>query len=94
MSMSTHVVGFAAAGDQWLKMQTIYYACIAANIKIPSEVDNFFGWTPPDPDGVRIDLTELDLCCRPWNDDGAEGYEIDIACIPKHVQKIRFYNSW
>lgn len=89
MSMSTHVVGFAPPDDDWQKMKAIWDACTAAGVAIPRDVTRFFGDTTPDPAGVEVELKSSE-----WKNEFCEGLEIDVAKIPKHVKRIRFYNSW
>ncbi len=89
MSMSTHVTGFAPAGEEWRKMKVVWDACGAAGIAVPDEVAEFFGGEEPDPAGVEVELP-----LRKWNSEMGQGYELDVAGIPAHVKTIRFYNSW
>jgi hypothetical protein len=89
MSMSTHVVGFAPPDEKWQAMKQIWDACKAGKVPIPREVEDFFNGEKPDPAGVNVELTT-----REWRNDYAQGIEIDLADIPKHVKTIRFYNAW
>ena len=91
MSMSTHLIGIIPPNDMWKNMKAIWDSCEVANIKIPSEVLAFFDDTPPDDAGVMIDLETI---AKPYHTDSAEGFELDVDKIPKHVKTIRFYNSW
>lgn len=89
--MSTHVVGFKPPDGTWFKMRTVYYACKDAGIKIPAEVQEFFGDEAPDPAGVEVDLSH---CILPYQDDMKDGYELDLSRVPEHVTTIRFWNSY
>lgn len=89
MSMSTHVIGFAAPDEQWRKMKVIYDACSSAGVSIPDEVEKFFDGEEPDEAGVEVRLNP-----KPWSDDSRSGFEIDLSTVPKHVNVIRFYNSY
>jgi len=92
MGMSTHVVGFRPADEQWHKMKAACDACKAANINPPIAVDEFFNYEyPGDNPGKEVDLGSA---IRKWNDISRSGFEIDIAELPAGVQYIRFYNSW
>lgn len=91
MGMSTYVVGFAPPDDKWKKMKKVYDACEKAGLEIPDEVDDFFNGEPPDDAGVEVDLREF---LREHLRDGQDGFEIDIADIPKQVKTIRFINSY
>lgn len=89
VSMSTYVKGFAPADETWQKMKDIWDACVAAQVRIPEAVDDFFDGEPPDPRGVEVGLP-----AREWRDGDREGYELDVADIPPHVTILRFYNAW
>lgn len=93
MGMSTHLLGFKPPNEKWKKMKAIYDACHAADMDVPKEVDNFFGFDTPDDAGVEVDIEEHD-CCQEYNEDGSEGFEIDVSKLPKDVTILRFYNSW
>ncbi len=89
MSMSTHVIGFAPPDEQWEKMKAVWDACRLAKVPVPPDVEKFFNYEAPDDEGVKIELP-----IREWRDDSAQGFEIDVDSIPKHVKTIRFFNSW
>lgn len=92
MSMSTHVYGFRPADEQWKRMKKIYDTCAEANVEIPSEVEDFFGGEEPgDKPGCEV---ELGKAISKYSADMQEGYEIDIAKLPKDVSIIRVVNSW
>lgn len=93
MSMSTHVVGFRPADEQWRKMKAVWDACVAADTPVPREVEMFFGGQAPDAAGIEVDFYELRLL-REWSDDSRRGYELDVERIPPGVTRLRFYNSW
>lgn len=96
MSMSTYVIGVVPPDDDWKKMKAAYDACIEADIEVPESVMNFFGGDEPDDAGVIINLSSKQYVavCREWRDESGEGYELDVADIPKNVKTLRFYNSW
>lgn len=87
--MSTHVVGFRAPDEEWTKMKAIWDACEVAKVSVPEEVERYFGGESPDPSGVEIEIE-----AHEWSNEYAEGYEINVADIPKGLTSIRFYNSW
>ena len=92
MGMSTHVVGFRTADEQWDKMKAVWVACDAAGAEIPDKVVKFFddeypGYKP----GMEIDITSA---CKEWNSEMQDGYEIDITLLPEGVRYIRVYNSY
>lgn len=91
MGMSTHVIGFKPPDQKWKDMKAIWDTCNKADIEVPEDVGDFFGWEEPDVRGV-----ETEIPMEEWQDiDGAGmGYEIEVAKIPKGVKFLRFYNSW
>lgn len=92
--MSTEVVGFKEADEQWKKMKSVWDSCEHAEIKIPEEVYNYFnGENPGDKPGFDIDLKHTS-CCSEYNYEYGSGYEIKISDIPEGVSIIRFINSW
>lgn len=93
MSMSTHIVGFRPTDDTWNKMKNVFDTCRAAKVPLPKEVESFFNGEAPDSSGVRVDL-DRHPCVKEYKDDMQEGFEVDLAKLPPHVTKIRFYNSW
>lgn len=89
MGMSTHVMGFRAPDEEFKKMRAAWDACEAAGVSIPDEVEDYFGGTSPDPSGVEVDIE-----AHEWSNEYAQGYEINVADIPKGLTSIRFYYSW
>jgi hypothetical protein len=91
MSMATYVEGFIPPDDAWRKMRDVRNACVAAGIRVPDDVDRFFNFEAPDPQGQRVPLKDV---AKEWRNEHSEGIEIVIADIPKSVKVIRFINSW
>lgn len=92
MGMSTHVVGFRPADDQWKKMKAAWDACIMAGIQPPQEVTAFFDHEyPGDNPGKEV---ELGAAKREWEHDERQGFEIDVEALPPGVRYLRFYNAW
>jgi hypothetical protein len=87
--MSTHVLGFKPPDEKWKKMKAIWDSCQAAGIDPPQEVEKFFDYCDPDPNGVEVKIEATE-----WRDNAREGYEIDVSKLPKDVTILRFYNSW
>lgn len=95
MGMSTHVIGIREPDDHWRTMKAVWDACEQAHVEPPSEVEDFFDGTAPDPAGITIDLDHGDHnIAVEWSNDYATGLEIPIAELPPNITKIRFYNSW
>lgn len=97
MSMSTHVIGLHPPDEKWQQMLDIWQSCCkVAGVKPPAEVIDFFDGIknyPPDPKGVRVDLVDSGIATD-FNEGYGDGYEIEIAKLPKSITHIRFYNSW
>ena len=92
MSMSTHVVGFRPADEQWNKMKAVWDACEAVAQPVPKGVENFFNGEPPgDKPGMEVPLGDALV---QWKNDYASGYQVDVSQLPEGVRFIRFYNSW
>ena len=91
MSMSTHVIGLVPVNEKWEEMAAVFYACEKAGIDVPKEVNEFFDYQRPDSTGVEIDIKDA---VTEWKDDMRQGYEVNIAILPKNVTVVRFYNSW
>lgn len=99
-----HVVGIKPPDERWKKMKAVYDACVAAEAKVPKEVDDYFDNEPPDESGVVVDLSN---CMRrasgalghhpsvtEWSDEDSCGCEIDISKLPKDVKIVRVFQSW
>jgi hypothetical protein len=92
MGMSTHAVGFIPADEEWEKMKRALNACQAAAVPIPAEVCEFFGdENPNDKPGREVSLAGA---LSEYSDDSRQGFEIDVAKLPKNVKVIRFFNSY
>lgn len=91
MGMSTHVIAFRPPDEKWRRMKAIYDACVAGDIEIPVEVDDFFNDKHPDENGVEVDIDEI---LEKWSDESRSGYQIEISKLPKGITILRFYNSW
>lgn len=89
MSMSTHVVGFRAPDNKWKRMKAVWDACNEANIPVPPEVDEFFGYEDPDLSGVTVELSY-----QSWSEGMREGVEVMMDELPPDLTSIRFYNSY
>ena len=94
MGMSTHVQGFRPPDEKWKKMKAVWDACVAAELEIPADVEEFFNFGDgPDDAGVVIDVEELPACSE-YQCDGGSGFEVDLTKLPKDITILRFYNSW
>lgn len=93
MGMSTRIVGFRPADEQWEKMKAAWEACEAIGVEPPEEIYDFFeGEGPGDRPGREVSLgddavTNIEGFAR-------NGFQVDVEALPKGVRYIRFYNSW
>lgn len=89
MGMSTYVIGFKEPDETWNKYKKVWDACNEAGVDIPDDVLEYFNHEAPDESGVEVELETQE-----YTDYAKEGFEIDVSKLPKHVSRIRFYNSW
>lgn len=94
MSHCLRVKAIVPADAKWHQMKAVRDACVAANVNIPSEVDEFFGWTVPDEGGMTIKLDDGSLCCARYSADMCEGLTIDMSKLPANVKLLRVYISY
>ena len=90
--MSTHVIGFKPPDETWKKHKAVWDACEAAGLpddQWPEDTLKFFDHETPDAQGV-----ECELPLEEWSSDHEEGYQLELAKVPKGVTIIRFCNSW
>jgi hypothetical protein len=92
MGMSTHIVGFMPADQEWDKMLKVFEVCKTAGVAPPEEVARFFGYEDPTgKPGAEVDIEEH---VKEWNDNYRSGFEVVLDGLPDKVKVIRFYNSW
>ncbi len=94
--MSSHVMGLKPVDEKWRKMYAAYKACEEASIDPPKKVLDFFEGVEFDSietTGIEVDLEETD-CCKEYSGNMKDGFEIEVAKLPKDVKIIRFYNSY
>ena len=96
MSMSTHCIGFKPTDDRWKKMKAVWDACYEAGVLLPNEVSRFFEFGQPDEAGVMVSQEILVYCgaLSDWEDEDANGFELDVSKLPEDVTTIRFCNSF
>lgn len=92
--MSTSIAGFRPPDKLWQEMKDVWDACKKARIDPPQEVYDFFVGVPPDPRGIKVSQRELGKAVQLYKEGTCEGFEVEIAKLPKNVTHIRFYNSW
>lgn len=93
MSMSTNIVAFRPADEEWVKMKAVWDACKTAGIPVPEKVLAFFGHEEPNEAGVVVDIQKTGAAVE-WNSGNSSGFEVDLTKIQKGVRFIRFYYSF
>jgi hypothetical protein len=91
MGMSMRVTGFRPPDDKWRQMYRIWKACTEANIEPPDEVQEFFNWSEPDPQGVEVDVPHSEYTNEAVL---SHGLEVDVQQIPNGVRVLRFRVSY
>lgn len=92
MGMSKHVDGVRPPDDKWKAMKKAYEACEAAGIEIPKEIQEFFGYDEPDPDGVIVEI-ENTMAVGEFDDDTHWGFTVELDKLPPDVKIVRFWVS-
>ena len=93
MGMSTHILLLKSKHDlEYKKNLKVLLACQEAGVKLPKEIDEYFGGNGVD-NNPEYPL-ELDFEPTKWKGKYKEGYEIDVSKIPSGTKTIRFYNSY
>jgi hypothetical protein len=83
-----------------LKMKSVWDACVSAEIAAPREVQDFFQGESPDDKGVTVDFgsdlsPKAEFGVTKWRDEfTSDGFEIELAKLPKDVKILRFVCSW
>lgn len=93
MGMSTHIQGIGKPDAKHKKMFDAYEACKAAGIDVPDEVNEYFDWDTPNEMGRTIELRRGDSVTE-YKAEMRDGYDVEIAKLPKDITHIRFFNSY
>lgn len=94
MGSSMHIKGIRPPDTEYQQMKAVYDACKSAKVPVPDRVMDFFDWQEPNPNGILTDL-DLSEAVNTWSDDnGREGFEVELAKLPANITHIRFYMSW
>ena len=88
-----HIEATGEPGDKHQKMYEVWLSCRAADIDVPNEVDKYFQWDTPNPNGLKVDIEEHE-CCTEINEDSCMGFDVDLRKLPEGITHIRFYNSY
>lgn len=100
MSSSLCIVGIKPPDETWRKMKAVYDSCLAAGVAAPREVINFFNGECPDDAGVVLDLTPSSYRTQDptvvseYKAEMRDGFEVDLALLPKDIKRLRFYVSY
>lgn len=87
------------ADEDYKRKAAAYYACRAAKVSIPKELDEFFNGEEPDPTNGVTQLgnvfgKDLHASCVRYKGDSSDGFEIDITKLPTGTRFVRFCCSW
>jgi len=74
-------------------MKAAYDGCLAAGVNPPESVEKFFGYEPPDDQGVVVNLDQHP-CFEKGRPDMQDHFTVDVATLPEHVRYVRFVNSY
>lgn len=91
MGMSSHVIGIRAPDSKWQRMKAIWDACDLAEVNVPDEVLDYFEGEEPNPLGVEV---ELNGCVNGVDEEGQDGFVVDLSKLPKDITHIKFYNLY
>jgi len=97
MSMSTNVQAFRDMNGEFARMLEAKKFCDERKLSYPKEVDEYFqGDADLDEHSLREQFLEVNIssAVTEYRDDYSEGYEVEVAKLPKDVKTIRFRNSW
>lgn len=93
MGISIHVEAVRPPDEKWKAMKKAYEACEAAGIEVPKEVQEFFGYEEPDTNGVVVPI-ENTMAVGSFEDDGRQGFTVEIDKLPPDVKIVRFWLSY
>lgn len=94
-SPSIHISGYRPTNEKYKKMLAAYEACQAAGVPVPDDVQEFFNWETPAPQGFFVEMHAGQDGVKKFDDrKGREGYEVELAKLPKNLTHLRFYLHW
>ena len=97
MGMSTRVTAFRDMNGEFKKMLEAKKFCDERELSYPAEVRTYFGnCADQSEESIAQELLTIVTkdWVKEWSGDYGQGFEVDVASIPKEVKTIRFYNSW
>lgn len=88
-----HIKGIRPPDEEYQQYKAVYDACRKAGVPVPDRVLDFFDYQEPSPNGI---LTDLDLsdAVKSYEAVEREGFEVELAKLPKNITHLRFYLSW
>lgn len=92
--MDCYVNGIKPANEKFKQMKAIWDMCDKADIKVPEEVGDFFGWEEPSQYGVVVSQNELGDAIEELKEEYTDGYLVYLDRLPKDVKVLKFYNSY
>lgn len=101
MGMSMHCYAVKPADAAYHSKAAAYRACVAAKVRLPEELVEFFNGEPPDDTGVTIHLAHTHApphqrhsSCAEYGTDDGDGFQVDIEKLPPGTRFVRFVCSW
>jgi hypothetical protein len=93
MGMSTYVTFITPATDPtFIKMKAAYDACVAANVPLPNEVEDYFNHDAP---SAKLEVQVEDgVHYHQYSKDTYDHIDVFVGKIPEGVSIIRFTNSY
>lgn len=109
MSTGIHIRGFRPPDEKWQRMRAVWDACMAADVRPPKDVRDYFADEDPDPAGVEVPLSSTtrlegrwyvdgekenpEAAVSPYETDWQYGVQIDLSKLPKDLSILRIYES-
>jgi len=91
MGMSTSVIFLREKTDkEHQKKVDVLRACLAANISLPPEIDEYFGGGTDENYPLQI---EIKSAVSEWFGDDCGGIDVTMDKLPEEIKTIRFCNS-
>ncbi len=95
MGMSMHVTGIRDKDVIFKKMMEAKKFCDDRQLSYPKEVSDFFGKLIREKDSyIEEEFTHVSVPHREWVGEFSNGFEIEVAEIPKDTKVLRFYCSY
>lgn len=98
MGMSKYIKAFIPDTDEtYQKQKKVLLACMEAGVELPKETAKYFGSEFPEMELLEEKLSvklKYGTHYTEFSQDMTEGYEVDLASLPKGVTKLKFCISF